>query len=181
MSKSKFGRLHQLLDEVKSEMDKMSPALKDQLGRSFHEVINSIEHYNDLSNKQAVYQAVAKFLERQFSRPFPVCLAAVYRLCGETNPYFVAALPRQTYGTADAVASLTESARNLILGVKAYYEKSEAGSHLRRTEVWFAEKGKPTAFTLEERVEWDDLPADVRESFLCDGASLQVFKVYPKE
>jgi hypothetical protein len=181
MGASTFDRFNRLVEEMKSELDNFPAPLKEELGRYVNHFITSVERYNDLSNKQAVYRAVARFLQKQFAEPSHVCLAAVYRLCAETDPHFVNKLPPQTHAAANAVARLTAAARGLIIGVKAIYLRAASGDHLRKTEVWFADGGKPAAFTLEERVAWDHLPADVRESFLRDGAGLQVFKVYPKE
>jgi hypothetical protein len=181
MSASHFDRFNQLLDEIKAEVNNFPEPLKEELGRYFQKFVTSIERYNDLSSKQAVYKAVARFLQKHFSEPPQVCLAAAYRLCGETDPQFLNKLPPQTHAAANAAARLTASAKSLILGVKALYFRGASGEYVRKTEVWFADKGKPAAFTLEEHVAWDHLPADVRESFLLDGARLQVFKVYPKE
>lgn len=181
MSASNVKRFNQLLDEIRAELNNFPAPLKEELGRQFKHFISSIERYNDLSNKEAVYKAVARFLRKSFAEPSHVCLAAAYRLCGETDPQLVNQLPPRTHADANAVERLTASANGLILGVKALYFRAQSGDYVRKTEVWFADKGKPAAFTLEERVAWDHLPADVREGFLLDGASSQVFKVYPKE
>ncbi|MDJ0553560.1 MAG: hypothetical protein QNJ68_03790 [Microcoleaceae cyanobacterium MO_207.B10] len=164
---------YEILRYLQQQYDELPPELK--------KVVESID-FLDLEvdslliNKREVYQIVAKFLQENLNEklPLPLCLNATHIICGEDDPRLL----KERTGDAEKLA---EDAKELILTIKVHYELLKNFTYNRRTEIFYQEKNQPAIKKVEEELDWDRLPGNVRSSYLIKGQKISTLKLYPIE
>jgi len=162
---------YEILRYLQQKYDELPPELK--------KVVESID-FLDLEvdslliNKREVYEIVAKFLQENLHEELPLCLDATYIICGEDDPRLL----RERTGEAEKLA---EDAKELILTIKVHYELLKNFTYNRITEIFYQEKNQPAVKKVEEELDWDRLPGNVRSSYLIEGQKISTLKLYPIE
>ena len=153
-----------------------APEQFKQLAENLPELFAESETDIDLQEKRQVYLVIAKFLHEKFQKPIPISLGATHLLCNEPDPrlLFDGVLDDETQ-------QLAKSAKEVILTIKVLYEPQPNLSYNRQIEILWLKNKQPTAFKVEKKVPWDDLPTDVREKHLCSGADTSNFTLYQME
>ncbi|MEH2359575.1 hypothetical protein [Nostoc sp.] len=153
-----------------------APEQFKQLAENLPELFADGERDIDLQEKRKVYLIIAKFLCEKFQKPLPVSLGATHILCDEADPrlLFDGVLDNET-------RQLTESAKEIILTIKALYEPLQNRSYKRQIEILWLKNDNPTLVKVEEELPWDYLPTDISEKNLRSGANALTFKLYPLE
>lgn len=138
------------------------------------ELFKDIELDNDLRNRREIYLEIARFLQKKLNQPLPICLGATHLLCRESDK-------RLLKDAALGGERLAEEVKSIILTIKVYYKPLDYRAYNRLLEIYYVNNSQPTAFKLEERLDWDYLPQDIREFHLRQGAETGVFKLYPQK
>jgi len=135
----------------------------------------NIELDNDLRNKKEVYLDIAKFIQKKFNQPLPICLGATHFLCREPEKLIL----KDGVSGKESLA-LAKEAKSFLLTIKVSYNPTDSQAYKRLIEIYYMSNNQPTLFKLEELLEWDYLPSDVREKRIRQGnTQSQVFKLYP--
>lgn len=145
----------------------------------------------DLQQTRQVYHNIAQFLQEKFQVEFQkvefqTYLQTTYILCNESDPQLVGEQP-----LSELAQKLATEIKDLILTIQVNYLKpqevptSDTGvnsKHLRQIEIFYMNRNnpKPNIFRVDEQVEWDNLPGDVRESFIKEDLPRISFKLYPQ-
>ena len=137
-------------------------------------LLAKLELDTELQNKREVYQSIARFLEDRQGATMSVCLTLAHRLCGETQPSLLE-------GDVEVSDELLDTAKQLLASVRVVYARQESDIYTRKVEIYFLKGDKPALFRVEESLNWDELPADVRKTHLRDGKNSETFKLFPRE
>ncbi|MBD2515071.1 hypothetical protein H6G93_08620 [Nostoc sp. FACHB-973] len=154
--------------------DKLSEAPKalQDFFEEVPELFKNIELDNDLRNRREIYLQIAKFIQKKFNQSLPICLGVTHLLCRESDK-------RLLKDGALGEKRLAEDVKSILLTIKVSYKPVDSQAYNRQLEIYYVNNDQPTAFKLEERLDWDYLPQDVREIRLRQGAETEVFKLYP--
>lgn len=144
--------------------------------------ILEIEQDNDVPNKKEVYKSIAKFIQENLHQPLPVCLRITHNLCREFDQ-------RLLKEGVQINQKLIEAAKALILTIKVHYEPKvnyepelqTVKTYNRQTEIYYIKGNKPAVTRIEQELDWDSVPQDVRSEWLREGEKKLTFKLYPKE
>lgn len=178
-----------LLQQIQSHLSQMPESVKD-VTNTILEGLTSTQEF-DRQQTQQVYHNIAQFLQEKLQveiqkAEFQTCVQTTYILCNESDPQLVGEQP-----PSELAQKLATEVKDMILNIKVHYLKpqkvptSDIGvnsKHLRQTEIFYIDRNnpKPNVFRVNEKVEWDDLPGDVRESFIKEDLAQISFKLYPQ-
>ena len=178
-----------LLQQIQSHLSQMPESVKN-VTNTILEGLTSTQEV-DLQQKQQVYHNIAQFLQEnlqvEFQKvEFQTYLQTTYILCNESAPQLVGEQP-----PSELAKQLATEVKDLVLTIKVHYLKpqevptSDTGvnsKHLRQTEIFYMNRNnpKPNIFQVDEQAEWDNLPGDVRESFIKEALARISFKLYPQ-
>jgi hypothetical protein len=178
-----------LLEQIQSDLSQIPESVKNVTNMIWEGLTSTREV--DLQQKQQVYHNIAQFLQErlqvEFQKvEFQTYLQTTYILCNESDPQLVGEQP-----LSELAQRLTTEVKDLILTIKVHYLKpqevptSDTGvnsEHLRQTEIFYIDRNnpKPNVFRVDEQMEWDNLPSDVRESFIKEDLPRISFKLYPQ-
>jgi len=134
----------------------------------------NIELDNDLRNKREIYLEIARFIKNKFNHPLPLCVGVTHLLCKESDKRLLA-------DGATGQNSLAKDVKPFLLTIKVSYNPTDSQAYKRLIEIYYVNNSQPTLFKLEELLEWDYLPSDIRENAIRQGnnTQAQVFKLYP--
>ena len=174
-----------VLQDFQSHLSQMPESVKKVTTRIWEGLITSTQEV-DRQQTQQVYDNIAQFLQKKFQVEFPTCLQTTYILCNESDPQVVGEQP-----PSELAQKLATEVKDFILTMKVHYLKpqevptSDIGvnsKHLRQTEIFYIDRNnpKPNIYRVDEQMEWDNLPGDVRESFIKDNLAQISFKLYPQ-
>ncbi|MBW4502413.1 MAG: hypothetical protein KME57_23310 [Scytonema hyalinum WJT4-NPBG1] len=182
-------QLPKLLQQIQSHLSQMPESVKNLTNTIWEELTSTQEV--DLQQKQQVYHNIAQFLQErlqvEFQKvEFQTYLQTTYILCNESDPQLVGEQP-----LSEVAQKLATEVKDLILTIKVHYLKhqevptSDTGvnsKYLRQTEIFYIDRNnpKPNVFRVDEQMEWDNLPGDVRESFIKENLARISFKLYPQ-
>ncbi len=171
-----------LLDFVKTKVNSLwldyrdkwneAPKALQDFFEAVPELFKNIELDNDLRNRREIYLEIARFLQKKFNQSLPICLGVTHLICRESDKRLL----------KDGVLGserFAEDVKSILLTIKVSYKPLDSRAYNRQLEIYYVSNNQPTAFKLEERLEWDYLPQDVREFRLRQGAETEVFKLYP--
>lgn len=133
-----------------------------------------------LEEKRRIYGNIVAFLKEQGSKRGAdrLYLSAAYQLCNEADS-------RLTSGSDSSrdIEEVVNWARQIIVAIKASYEKIPDGTVMFRTEIFSKEIGGSfaTRRKWENKGDWDDLPAKVREEFIRSGERSLEYMWYPDQ
>jgi hypothetical protein len=178
-----------LLEQIQSDLSQIPESLKNVTNTIWEGLTSTREV--DLQQKQQVYHKIAQFFQERLQVEFQevefqTYLQTTYILCNESDPQLVGEQP-----LSELAQKLATEVKDLILTIKVHYLKhqevptSDTGvnsKHLRQTEIFYIDRNnpKPNVFRVDEQMEWDNLPSDVRESFIKENLPLISFKLYPQ-
>ena len=173
-----------LLQQIKSHLSQMPESVKNVTNRIWEELTSTQEF--DRQQKQQVYHNIARFLQENLQVEFKTCLQTTYILCNESDPQLVEEQP-----PSELAQKLVTEVKDLILTIKVHYLKPQKvptydtsvnSEHLRQTEIFYIDRNnsKPNVFRVDEQMEWENLPSDVRESFIKEDLAQVSFKLYPQ-
>lgn len=179
-----------LLQQLQSHLSQMPESVKNVTNTIWQGLITSTQEV-DLQQKQQVYHNIAQFLQErlqvEFQKvEFQTYLQTTYILCNESDPQLIGEQP-----LSEVAQKLATEAKYLILTIKVHYLKPPEvptsntrinSKHLRQTEIFYIDRNNPTpnVFRVDEQMEWDNLPGDVRESFIKEDSAQISFKLYPQ-
>lgn len=172
-----------LLQQIQSHLSQMPESVKN-VTNTIWEGLTSTQEV-DLQQTHQVYHNIARFLQEKLQVDFQTCLQTTYILCNQSDPQLVGEQP-----PSELAQKLATKVKDFILTIKVHYLRlqkvptSDTGvnsKHLRQTEIFYMNRNnpKPNIFRIEEEVEWDNLPGDVRESFIKEDLAEISFKLYP--
>ncbi|NEP41989.1 MAG: hypothetical protein F6K25_13960 [Okeania sp. SIO2G4] len=167
---------HEILRYLRQKYDELPPGLK-KVVESIPDFLSDIETDTELINKREVYEIIAEFLQKNLNEELPLCLDATHIICGENDQRLL----KERTGDAEKIA---EDAKELILTIKVHYELSKRSKGLkynRRTEIFYQKKNQPAVKKVEEELDWDRAPSDVRSGVLNEEKKISTFKLYPIE
>ena len=75
----------------------------------------------------------------------------------------------------------SRGSKELILSIQVHYELLKNFTYKRRTEIFYHKQNKPAVKKVEEELDWDKIPGNVRSSYLIEGQKISTFKLYPIE
>ncbi len=178
-----------LLQQIQSHLSQMPESVKNLTNTIWEELTSTQEV--DLQQKQQVYHNITQFLQErlqvEFQKvEFQTYLQTTYILCNESDPQLVGEQP-----PSELAQKLATEVKDFILTIQVHYLKpqevptSDTGvnsKHLRQTEIFYIDRNnpKPNIFRVDEQLEWDNLPGDVRESFIKEDLARISFKLYPQ-
>jgi hypothetical protein len=149
-------------------------------------IFSTLEADHELAQTRQVLLIVARFIAQEIdhqTNSFETCFLAACSLCGETDPRITeipGELPQSKH-----IERVVAAAKEHILMIKVHYEfLGEEASHCKRgTEIFSIKTGadKPRVKRVEEEIYWEDLTADIRDSFLREGKQKISYQVYPLE
>ncbi|NMF66129.1 hypothetical protein DP113_05640 [Brasilonema octagenarum UFV-E1] len=184
------SKVPEVLQHIQSHLSQV-PELVKNVTNTIWEGLTSTEKV-DLQQKQQVYDNIAQFLQERLQVDFQkvefkTYLQTTYILCNESDPQVVGEQP-----LSELAQKLATKVKDLILTIKVNYLKHQEvptsdtaanSEHLRQTEIFYIDRNnsKPNVFRVDEQVEWDNLPGDVRESFIKEDLPRISFKLYPQE
>ena len=177
-------QLPKLLPQIQSHLSQMQESVKNVINTIWEGLTFTQEV--DLQQTQQVYHNIAQFLQEKFQVEFQTYLQTTYILCNESDPQLVGEQP-----LSELAQKLATEVKDLVLTIKVHYLKpqevptSDTGvnsKHLRQTEIFYMNPNnpEPNIFRVNEQVEWDNLPGDVRESFIKEDLPRISFKFYPQ-
>ncbi|MCL2925678.1 MAG: hypothetical protein MGF17_13945 [Trichodesmium sp. MAG_R04] len=155
------------------QYDELPPELKNVV-ESISDFLSDIETDSQLINKREVYEIIAEFLHKNLNEELPLCLNAAHIICEENDPRLLIEI------TGDA-EKLAEDVKELILSIKVHYELLKKFTYKRTTEIFYQKKNQPAVKKVEEELDWDRIPSNVRSSYLIEGQKISTFKLYPIE
>ncbi|MBG1260612.1 hypothetical protein [Nostoc commune] len=178
-----------LLQQIQSDLSQIPESVKNVTNTIWEGLTSTREI--DLQQKQQVYHNIAQFLQErlqvEFQKvEFQTYLQTTYILCNESDPQLVGEQP-----LSESAQKLATEAKDLILTIKVHYLRpqevptSDTGvnsKHSCQTEIFYIDRNnpKPNIFRVDEQMEWDNLPGDVRESFIKENLARISFKLYPQ-
>lgn len=178
-----------LLQQIQYHLSQMQELVKN-VTNPISEGLTSTQEV-DLQQTQQVYHNIAQFLQERLSmesqkEEFQTYLQTTYILCNESDPQLVG-----EQSPSELAQKLATEVKDLILTIKVHYLKhqevptSDTGvnsKYLRQTEIFYMNPNnpKPNIFRVDEQVEWDNLPSDVREIFIKEDLHQISFKLYPQ-
>ena len=166
--------LNKLWEYFSERWDEAPTVLQDFFEKN-PELFTNIEVDNDLRNKKEIYLDIAKFIQKKFNQPLPICLGATHFLCGEINKRIL----KDGVSGKESLA-LAKDAKSFLLTIKVSYNPVDSKVYNRQLEIYYVNNSQPALFKLEEPLEWDYLPPDIREKRIREGnTQAQVFKLYP--
>jgi hypothetical protein len=176
--------LEGLLSLFKENPEKVLKVVKEEF-KPLTDIFNFdfLNDGNDLNDKREVYNHISEFIGRFVSKPRHVLLYITHQLCNETDSILLNET-RLSNEEAGEAAAILPKVKDLIIAVKVNYERpSEKPKEaiIRKTEVWHLKNGSPANFSVEVKINWEDLPADVREEYIKTRERKITFKLYPKE
>ncbi|HOX46086.1 MAG TPA: hypothetical protein PK668_20960 [Myxococcota bacterium] len=122
-------------------------------------LIAESERDADRRQRREVYLGLATLVARHTGGSLPLCLDAVHQVLGEREPELLEA-------GAPCSPALVEEARGHLVRVRVRYSKARAGRSQRTIEAYIVAGGNVRVVHLERMVDWDWLPAEVREGLL---------------
>lgn len=172
-----------LLQQIQSHLSQMPESIRN-VTNTIWEGLTSTQEV-ERQETQRLYHNIAQFLQKKLQIDFQTSLQVTYILCNESDPQLVGEQP-----LSELAQQLATKVKDLILTIKVHYLKpqdiptSDIGvnsKHLRHTEIFYIDRNnpKPNIFQVEEQVEWENLPGDVRESFIKENLPTISFKLYP--
>lgn len=183
-------QLPKLLQQIQSHLSQMPESVKN-VTNTIWEGLTSTQEV-DRQQTQQVYHNIAQFLQKKFQVEFQkvefqTYLQTTYILCSESDPQLVGEQP-----LSELAQKLATEVKDFILTIKVHYLKpqevptSDTGvnsKHLRQTEIFYMNRNNPKSnvFRVDEQMEWENLPGDVRESFIKEDLDRISFKLYPQE
>lgn len=138
------------------------------------ELFKDIELDNDLRDKREVYLEIAKFLHKKFNQPVPICLGVTHLLCRESDK-------RLLRDGVPGEKKLIEASKSILITIKVSYEPLDSQVYNRQVEIYYMSNNKPAVFKVEQQLDWDYLPQDIRSRRLRQGAAPEVYKLYPPQ
>ncbi len=183
--KEKLPRQQSKLQQhIQPHLSQVSESVKN-LTNALWQGLTFIEDI-DLQETQHVYHNIARFLQEKLQADFQTCLQTTYLLCNESDPQIIGEQP-----PSKLVQKLATKVKDLILTIKVHYLKPQAvptfdkglkSKHLRQIEIFYINptNPKPNVVRFEEEVEWDNLPSDVRETFIKEDPERISFRPYPQ-
>jgi hypothetical protein len=173
-----------LVQQIQSHLSQIPESVKN-VTKTIWEGLTSTQEV-ERQEIQQVYNNIAGFLQEKFQVEFQTCLQTTYILCNQSDPQLVGEQP-----SSELAQKLATKVKDLILTIKVHYLKpqkvptSDTGvnsEYLRQTEIFYIDRNnsKPNVFRVDEQVEWDNLPSDVRESFIKEDLARISFKLYPQ-
>lgn len=187
MERENIRRIMDFLDSISEGtrlndlMNKLPPEYRKKLGNVISNLMQNVELDKDFLNRRDVYNNIAKFLNKRFTKPYAICLRVVHELCGESDPRLT---QEGISGSNDReldFKDLLQASKEMILAIKVNYLPLDNRNYKRRTEIWYLKDKSPASTTFEETIMWDELPPDVRESRLRQNLEMVGFTLYPKE
>ncbi|NES78500.1 MULTISPECIES: hypothetical protein [Okeania] len=163
----------EILRYLQQQYDELPPELK-KVVESIPDFLSDLETDSQLINKREVYEIIAEFLQKNLNEELPLCLDATHIICEENDPRLL----KERTGDAEKLA---EDAKELILSIKVHYELLKNLTYNRKTEFFYHKKNQPAVKKVEEELDWDRIPGDVRSSYLIEGQKISTFKLYPIE
>ncbi|GAB1537880.1 hypothetical protein NUACC21_05350 [Scytonema sp. NUACC21] len=169
-----------LLQQIQSHLSQMPESVKN-VTNTIWEGLTSTQEV-ERQEIQQVYHNIARFLQEKLQVELQTCLQTTYILCNEFDPQLVGEQP-----PSELAQKLATKVKELILTIKVHYLKPQDiptsdtdvnSKHLRQTEIFYIDRNnpKPNIFRVDEQVEWDNLPSDVRESFIKEDLARISFK-----
>lgn len=130
----------------------------------------------DLEEKQNIYSNIAQFLQEKFQVPSEICLRAAYLLGDDLDAY-----PMSENAPSDEAYNLAESAKKIIIKIKAHYELLEERGMSNRTLEIFS-INPPHENLLVTRIEtertWEQIPSILHEEFIRNGKRKLSYEIY---
>lgn len=162
-----------ILTYLRQQYDELPPELK-KVVEMIPDFLSDIEIDSQLINKREVYEIIAEFIHKNLNEELPLCLNATHIICEENDPRLL------TEVTGD-VEKLAEDVKELILSIQVHYELLKNFTYKRRTEIFYYKQNKPAVKKVEEELDWNKIPGNVRSSYLIEGQKISTFKLYPIE
>ena len=162
-----------ILTYLRQQYDELPPELK-KVVEMIPDFLSDIEIDSQLINKREVYEIIAEFIHKNLNKELPLCLNATHIICEENDPRLL------TEVTGD-VEKLAEDVKELILSIQVHYELLKNFTYKRRTEIFYHKQNKPAVKKVEEELDWNKIPGNVRSSYLIEGQKISTFKLYPIE
>lgn len=164
----------------KSKASEFEGTFIQQITVLFEKITAALGIDSVLEEKRRIYGNIVAFLKEQGSRRGAdrSYLSAAYQLCNETDS-------RLTSGNdySRDIEGIVSWARQIIVAIKASYEKIPDDTVMFRTEIFSKEIGSSsvTRRKWESEGNWDDLPAKVREEFIRSGERSLEYMWYPDQ
>ncbi|MGD1703928.1 hypothetical protein [Dapis sp. BLCC M229] len=165
--------MHCIVRYLRQKYDELPPELK-KVVESIPDFLSDIETDTELINKREVYEIIAEFIQKNLNEELPLCLDATHIICGENDERLL----KERTEDAEKIA---EDAKELILTIKVHYELLKGLKYNRRTEIFYRKKNQPAVRKVEEELDWDRAPSDVRSGVLNEEKKISTFKLYPIE
>ncbi len=163
------------------DLSKNSSGLLQGVSRIFQRLSEGFigsESDFDRRERKDIYSTIATVFEKKFQKPIDVCLGATYILCNESDPKMLHEINQSNLG-ADGFSNYLKDCIHSIL---VCYEPITRGKlYNRQVEIKFVKGKRSTTTKVNQEVDWDYLPPDVRERCLRHGEEVSIFEIYTQE